>query len=63
MADAFFPFPDTPLVHWPRIKDPDFAAGVTSRRAAEHALGAICPTGQQVIRSHVEDQPAPWIAS
>ncbi len=40
MADAFFPFPDTPLVHWPRIKDPDFAAGVTSRRAAEHALGA-----------------------
>lgn len=40
IADAFFPFPDTPLVHWPRMQDPDFAAGVTSRRAAKHALGA-----------------------
>lgn len=38
MADAFFSFPSTPLVYWPQLKDPDFAAGVSSKIAAGRTL-------------------------
>lgn len=39
MADAFFSLPEPPARYWPQISDPDFAAGVTSRRAGARALG------------------------
>jgi len=38
MADAFFPLPDDPLVYWPQIIDPGFAAGVTSPAAPARTL-------------------------
>jgi len=34
MADAFFDLPSQRPIYWPQIVDPDFAAGVTSRRTA-----------------------------
>jgi Zinc dependent phospholipase C len=40
MADEFFPFPHGPIVYWPQIQDPDFAAGVTSPRATARTLSA-----------------------
>jgi len=40
MADAFFSFPPTPLLYWPQLEDPDFAAGVSSKIAAGRTLGA-----------------------
>ena len=43
MADAFFPFPTSPLVYWPQVSDADFAAGVTSWRAGTRSLPR--PTG------------------
>jgi hypothetical protein len=39
MADGFFPYPSGPLVFFPQLTDPAFAAGVTARRAAQRALG------------------------
>ncbi|MFQ5537474.1 MAG: zinc dependent phospholipase C family protein [Gemmatimonadota bacterium] len=38
MADEFFPLPREPLRYWLRIRDPEFAAGITARRAAGRAL-------------------------
>ena len=38
MADDFFPLPRRPIVFWPQVRDADFAAGVTARRAARRAL-------------------------
>jgi len=35
MADDFFPIPSAPLLHWPRIEDPDFLSGITARRASQ----------------------------
>ncbi len=40
MADAFFGFPEHRLLHWPRLTDPGFAAGVTARRGGGRTLGA-----------------------
>lgn len=39
MAESFFGLPAEPLLYWPRIVDPDLAAGVTSKAAARRALG------------------------
>jgi len=39
MAEDFFPLPDRPNVFWRQIRDADFAAGITARRAGSRALG------------------------
>ncbi len=38
MADAFFGFPERPLVWWPQIRDPEFASGISSETAAGRTL-------------------------
>ncbi|MDA0328960.1 MAG: zinc dependent phospholipase C family protein [Gemmatimonadetes bacterium] len=38
MADAFFPFPSGPMVYWPQVTDPEFAAGISSKIAAGRTL-------------------------
>ncbi len=38
MADDFFPVPPAPLLFWPLVRDPDFAPGITARRATPRAL-------------------------
>lgn len=38
MADAFFPFPDEALLFWPQVRDPQFAAGITSPIDAGRSL-------------------------
>jgi hypothetical protein len=38
MADAFFGFPEDPLVFWPQIQDPEFASGISSETAAGRTL-------------------------
>ena len=38
MAEEFFALPTEPLRYWPQIEDPDLAAGVTSKAAAQRAL-------------------------
>jgi hypothetical protein len=40
MAEEFFPFPDIGPRFWPQVRDADFAAGITARRASQRALGA-----------------------
>ena len=40
MADAFFTLPSQPLVYWPQIIDPEFAAGISSKIAAGRTLTA-----------------------
>jgi hypothetical protein len=38
MADAFFGFPEQPLLFWPQIQDPEFASGISSETAAGRTL-------------------------
>jgi hypothetical protein len=38
MADAFFGFPEGPLLYWPQIQDPEFASGISSETAAGRTL-------------------------
>lgn len=45
MADAFFGFPDEPLVYWPQINDPEFASGISSETAAGRTLPTVRPSG------------------
>ncbi len=44
MADAFFGFPEEPLVYWPQINDPEFASGISSETAAGRTLPPVRPT-------------------
>jgi Zinc dependent phospholipase C len=37
MADAFFSIPEAPRAYWPQVEDPDFARGITARKAARLA--------------------------
>ena len=45
MADAFFGFPEEPLVYWPQINDPEFASGISSETAAGRTLPPFRPSG------------------
>jgi hypothetical protein len=38
MAEAFFAFPEGPLVFWPQIEDAEFASGISSAIAAGRTL-------------------------
>lgn len=49
MADAFFGFPEEPLVYWPQINDPEFASGISSETAAGRTLPPFRPSGDPEV--------------
>ena len=46
MAEAFFPLPGERLVYWPQIREPEFAAGITSWTAGRRTLPRFPSEGQ-----------------
>ncbi len=60
MADAFFGFPEDPLVYWPQIDDPEFASGISSETAAGRTLPPFRPAADsEEARRPDEGRPAP----
>ena len=40
LAEFILTFPSSPLLYWPQLQDPDFAAGITSSSASARTLPA-----------------------